>query len=288
MADRQIPADLRTLVDIYDRRAPNYDHSWHPNLAKDMISWCPPQDGNHILDLACGTGLVTYLAKEKVGPSGLVVGVDASPGMLEIAKAKAANTSDSTENITWLHDNIDDEVLLQREELQKADGFHIIYCCSAMPLIPDPQRSLALWARLLRPGGRIVFDYPTERTTTLSLLVYDVPRELGIHVPFSWRDWMKGQETLTDAVELAGLEVVTVIKTKSYVPERQLKPEQSDEVFNEAIETSQKNSQLARPDVREKARMAFKQQFEQEARKNGGLFIDGHWLYAVVAQKKDG
>ncbi|GAD94671.1 ubiE/COQ5 methyltransferase [Paecilomyces variotii No. 5] len=286
MAGNQLPEDLRTLIDIYNRRAANYDDSWHPDLAKDIISWFPPRPGDRILDLACGTGLVTYLASERAGTRGLVVGVDASPGMLEIAKAKATNVSGSPRNIIWLLSNIDSEETFQREELRKVDAFDIIYCCSAMPLIPDPPRTLALWSRLLRPGGKIVFDYPTERTTTLGLLVHDVPRALGIHVPFSWRDWMKGQKSLVDAVEHAGLELITVTKTKSYVPEMELRPEQSGEVFREAIETSQKNSELAKPDVREQARETFRREFEREAQKNGGLFTDGHWLYVVVAQKR--
>lgn len=50
-----------------------------------MISCCIPQSGDRILDLACGTGPVADLAKERVGSSGPVVGVDAGPGMLQIA-----------------------------------------------------------------------------------------------------------------------------------------------------------------------------------------------------------
>lgn len=151
-----------------------------------------------------------------------------------------------------------------------------------MPLIPDPQRTLTLLSCLLRPGGRIstiIFDHPTGHTTILGLLVDYVPRALGIHVPFSWRDWMKGQNSLMDAVVHAGLEVITVMKTKSYIPESQLEPEQAEMVFKEVMETSQKNSQLASAGVREQAQKTFKREFEREARRNGGLFY--RWTLAI-------
>lgn len=121
----------------------------------------------------------------------------------------------------------------------------------------------------------------------MGLLVYYVPRALGIHYLFSWRDWMKGQKSLMDAGAHAGLEVITVMKTKSHIPESQLGPEQAEMVFNEGMETSQKTSQLASPGVRDQAQKTFKREHERAARRNGGLFRDGHWLYVVVAQKKE-
>jgi ubiquinone/menaquinone biosynthesis C-methylase UbiE len=285
MTERQPSADLQSLTAIFDRRAPEYDDSWHKDLANNMISWCTPQAGDCVLDLACGTGLVTYLAKKLVGLSGIVVGVDISTGMLDVAKTKEREMAAAIGSITWLHHNIDDDSLLEQEGIQRVGGFDIIYCCSAMPLIPDPRRALAWWSRLLRPGGRIIFDYPTEDTTVLGLLVDDVPRRLGLAVPFSWRAWMKGPKSLTDAVENAGFQVETVFKTRSYIPEKQFKAGDADKVFAQALATNHRRGALAKEGVREEARKVFAQKFERETERNGGIFRDGHWLYVVVGRK---
>ena len=43
------------------------------------------QTGDHVLDVACGTGVLAREAMSRVGPSGFVAGLDASPGMLAVA-----------------------------------------------------------------------------------------------------------------------------------------------------------------------------------------------------------
>jgi S-adenosylmethionine-diacylgycerolhomoserine-N-methlytransferase len=49
-----------------------------------------PAPGEHILDIGCGTGLNLPLLAPAVGPHGLVTGVDASPQMLDRARARVA------------------------------------------------------------------------------------------------------------------------------------------------------------------------------------------------------
>jgi hypothetical protein len=44
--------------------------------------------GEHVLDVACGTGTVAIAAARKVGPTGSVTGIDASQGMIERARSK--------------------------------------------------------------------------------------------------------------------------------------------------------------------------------------------------------
>ena len=79
--------------DLYDERSHNYDSSHHVRLAKHLVELAKVQPGEEVLDLACGTGLVTYPASDAVGASGSVVGVDISSGMLAQANAKLSNMS---------------------------------------------------------------------------------------------------------------------------------------------------------------------------------------------------
>lgn len=57
--------------------------------AEAILDIVAPAAGERVLDVACGTGIVGRLASERVGPTGRVVGVDLSPGMLAMARAVA-------------------------------------------------------------------------------------------------------------------------------------------------------------------------------------------------------
>ena len=68
----------------FDKRT-RYDanNTIHPAQAAELVRRAGLQPGDKVLDLACGTGLVSFLAAEKVGPAGSVIGVDISPGLLQ-------------------------------------------------------------------------------------------------------------------------------------------------------------------------------------------------------------
>lgn len=62
------------IAAIYDSRSAQYDQSFHPRLAADLIKWAELKPGQKVLDLCCGTGLVALLAKQAVGFHGKVIG----------------------------------------------------------------------------------------------------------------------------------------------------------------------------------------------------------------------
>ncbi|KAI9714674.1 MAG: hypothetical protein M1812_006339 [Candelaria pacifica] len=77
---------IARLAAIYDARSSTYDTTFHPVLARDILQFTNPQTGFSVLDLACGTGLVVLQAKSLVGPSGSVVGIDISEGMMDVGR----------------------------------------------------------------------------------------------------------------------------------------------------------------------------------------------------------
>jgi ubiquinone/menaquinone biosynthesis C-methylase UbiE len=58
-------------------------------LARILIERARPQPGEHVLDAACGTGIVARLVAPIVGPSGRTVGLDYDPIMIETARRLA-------------------------------------------------------------------------------------------------------------------------------------------------------------------------------------------------------
>ena len=94
MAESQVNAAIR----LYDSLASDYDNSWHPSFVRRFASYLDLQPGQHVLDLACGTGLLSFIEADAVGPQGRVVGIDISPGMLTQGNAKKQK-----EGMKYLH-----------------------------------------------------------------------------------------------------------------------------------------------------------------------------------------
>ena len=88
-------AKLQRRIQRYgwDRAADDYERAWKDQLEPAqtrMVALAAIRPGDHVLDIACGTGLVTFRAAEMTGPQGHVVGVDISNEMVERARRRAA------------------------------------------------------------------------------------------------------------------------------------------------------------------------------------------------------
>ena len=100
--------------------------------------------GETVLDLGSGGGLDVLLSARRVGPTGRAIGLDASPQMLELARA---NTAGAT-NVEFLAGHIEDI------PLPDASVDVVISNC-VINLSTDKPRVLAEAFRVLRPGGRL-------------------------------------------------------------------------------------------------------------------------------------
>lgn len=111
--------------------------------AEVLLDRVRPTAGERVLDIACGTGIVARLARERVGPAGTVVGVDVSPGMLEVARAVSPE-------VTWREGSALD--------LPLADGerFDVVTCQQGLQFFSDRPAAARQMRRALAPGGRLV------------------------------------------------------------------------------------------------------------------------------------
>jgi len=137
------------ITDTYDSRSANHDNSvWHRKTALKLIDDMPPASGDAVLDIGTGTGTIAFHAASLVGPEGKVVGVDLSPGMLEQANIKLANSD-------FKHLEF---VLADAEQLSfSPNSFDRIYCASAFFCVLEPRDTLRRWHDLLKPGGILGF-----------------------------------------------------------------------------------------------------------------------------------
>lgn len=135
-----LPTDIDpTPADIYDDQfVPALFRPWGPVLC-DKAALGP---GQRVLDVACGTGALTLAAAERVTPGGVVVGLDANPQMLAVARRKHPGPE-------WLHG--------RAEALPFADaGFDAVLSQFGLMFFDDRVAALREMWRVLRPGGRLV------------------------------------------------------------------------------------------------------------------------------------
>jgi ubiquinone/menaquinone biosynthesis C-methylase UbiE len=98
--------------------------------------------GDRVLDIACGTGIVARIAKERLGDTGRVVGVDVSSDMLAVACAVAPR-------IDWREG---DAAALP---LSEGEQFDIVVCQQGLQFFTDKPAALREMRHALAKGGKL-------------------------------------------------------------------------------------------------------------------------------------
>ena len=117
---------------------------WAPLL----VAKAALRQGERVLDVACGTGVVTRLAAEQVGTGGHVVGVATlTPGKC-LARARASSLPEGTA-VEWREGDAGALPF-------SAASFDAVFCQLGLQYFPDRQQAAREMHRILKPGGRLV------------------------------------------------------------------------------------------------------------------------------------
>jgi ubiquinone/menaquinone biosynthesis C-methylase UbiE len=108
--------------------------------------------GMRVLDIGSGPGDVSFVAARLVGPTGSVLGVDAAPAMVELARARAAEKGLTTVRFTQC---AIDAITLDEPLHGQVDA--VIGRLILMHL-PDPAATLRQLSSFVRPGGIVAFS----------------------------------------------------------------------------------------------------------------------------------
>lgn len=98
--------------------------------------------GHRVLDIACGTGIVARVAKERLGGIGYVAGIDISPDMLAVARTVAPD-------IDWREGNA------SALPLRDGEQFDVVVCQQGLQFFPDKPAAVAEMRRALARSGTL-------------------------------------------------------------------------------------------------------------------------------------
>lgn len=143
-------ARLQRRVQRYgwDKAVHDYEAGWRVQLEPAqslMLALAAPRRGERVLDVACGTGLISFRIADAVGENGAVVGTDISGEMVEAARRTAIERG--VGNAAFERFDAEDMKL-------EGEPFDAAVCGLGLMYLPDPVRGLQEMRRLLKPGGR--------------------------------------------------------------------------------------------------------------------------------------
>jgi ubiquinone/menaquinone biosynthesis C-methylase UbiE len=135
----------------WDKAAEAYEAGWRDSLAlvqSRLLDVAAAQPGEHILDIACGTGLVTFPLAHAATAAGRVVATDISQAMIDIIRREAESRGLS-------------QIDAYRADAETLEGaadktFDLVTCALGFMYFPEPDGAMREILRVLKPGGRVV------------------------------------------------------------------------------------------------------------------------------------
>ncbi|VFQ46832.1 class I SAM-dependent methyltransferase [Desulfoluna butyratoxydans] len=125
-----------------------------------------PLEGKTVVEPGCGTGRLTEILARRVGPSGRVIAMDISRGMVASAKERLA-------------DQVHVELRQGRLEAcpLPGEGVDLALCHQVFPHLEDQEGALSLLTRSLKPDGRLIICHFKPLS-----VINDVHRKAGTAV----------------------------------------------------------------------------------------------------------
>jgi SAM-dependent methyltransferase len=191
----QPPADFSgSIPEFYDRiMGPAHFDAFGAELARRLPAR-PPGD---VLEVACGTGLVTRHLRERASPQVKLVTTDISKAMLDYARRKLA----ATEGIEWRE--------ADACKLPFGDAaFGAVVCAFGVMFVPDKAACFREARRVLRKGGTFLFDVwdglennPHGRVAAevIEALLPDDPAATFGSIPYHFNDRATIERLLTNS-----------------------------------------------------------------------------------------
>jgi ubiquinone/menaquinone biosynthesis C-methylase UbiE len=133
------------LRDYFDRHASSWDkmlkYEERTSQLIETVKWFELTEGDSVLDVGTGTGILLPLIRQAIGPKGIIIGFDFSFKMIQKARHREYSGEGILINATV-------------ESLPfQCERFDQIICFSAFPHFPNKAKALFEMVRVLKSGG---------------------------------------------------------------------------------------------------------------------------------------
>ncbi|GGK69657.1 hypothetical protein Ppa06_37110 [Planomonospora parontospora subsp. parontospora] len=191
----------------FDSRAAAYARDdWHVRYAERLVELAGLVPTSRVLDAATGTGFAAMAAARAVGPTGEVVAVDISAGML----AQAERLGSGVDNIGYVVADVS-----RLDDFADA-SFDAVICSAGMLYLPV-ERVLPVWHRLLRPGGLIGFSAMRAGFPVLARVFRACAAEFGVDLADPMAE-LGTEQRCMEALARAGFTGVRVVAESVTLP----------------------------------------------------------------------
>jgi ubiquinone/menaquinone biosynthesis C-methylase UbiE len=206
--------------------AENYERYFVPTIgdawATALLDVAGLRGGERVLDVACGTGLVTRRVSQLVGAEGAVAGLDINAAMLAVARSVAPTS------IEW-HES-------SAESIPCPDAsFDVVTCSLGLQFVPDRAAAVREFRRVLRDGGRVAIGTAGAIPPVFEILALALARHVAPEVAAFMRQVfsLHDHRGLRDLADSAGLREVAV-ETR---PQRIILPPPSEFLWQYVVST---------------------------------------------------
>ena len=202
MAMKSVPTRGRTLdhaARVYDLLEPVLLLGKQAEYDKHIVSLLGLKGAHRVLDLGCGTGVLTRMIADRLDAGGEAVGIDAAANMITVAQKKRASR------------NCCFEVMAAESLSYEADSFDAVVSSLFFHHVPLDLKEKALSEafRVLGPGGRLVIADMHVPTTFMGALVSHVSRWFFMQPQIG--ENIRG--VLPDLIEKAGFQRPEIVAT---------------------------------------------------------------------------
>jgi ubiquinone/menaquinone biosynthesis C-methylase UbiE len=175
-----IPSEYKQRnMKIWNEVAPRYHKRWASvnkgpfQSTKKLVESVSISKGDAVLDVACGTGVVTNEIQKKIGKSGYVVGADTSTTAIKIAKRWNGRK-----------DNVD-FVNADAEKFFFSKKFDVITCQYALFFFPNAQKALKNMRNNLKRSGSIGISVhgSNDKVPYFSSIIDSVTKYIPDYIP---------------------------------------------------------------------------------------------------------
>ncbi len=133
-----------SIPEYYDRCL---GPAWFEEFADDLARRVPAKPPGDVLELACGTGILTRRLQKRIDPALRLVATDLSKAMLDFARGKSGDLK----NVEWRE--------ADAAKLPFGDSeFGAVVCGFGLMFVPDKPAAMREARRVLRKGGLLVFN----------------------------------------------------------------------------------------------------------------------------------